>query len=71
MCCVECFAVYGCHYLRDMAVRMPDGGLVFDRVIYFYCSKRINFVVDCVKCMVAYRYHSKFGKDFTKKKLFK
>ena len=41
-------AVHGCHYLGDMAVRMPDHGLVFERVTCFHCSKR---VVDCVKCV--------------------
>ena len=42
-------AVHGCHYLGDMAVRMPDRGLVFERVTCFYCSKRVTFVIDCVK----------------------
>ena len=42
-------AVHGCHFLGDMAVRMPDRGLVFERVTY--CSKRVTFVVDCVKCV--------------------
>ena len=31
-------AVHGCHYLGDMAVRMPDRGLVFECVTWFYCS---------------------------------
>ena len=44
-------AVHGCHYLGDMAVRMPVRGLVFERVTCFYCSKRVVFVVDCVKCV--------------------
>ena len=52
-------AVHGCHYLGqepmsclgDMAVRMPDHELVFERVTCFYCSKRITFLVDCVKCV--------------------
>ena len=52
-------AVHGCHYLGqepsgflgDMAVRMPDRGLVFDCVTYFYCPKRVTFLVDCVKCV--------------------
>ena len=44
-------AVHGYHYLGDMAVRMPDRGLVFERVTYFYCSIRVTFVVDCVKCV--------------------
>ena len=41
-------AVHGCHYLGDIAVRMPDRGLVFERATCFYCSKRVTFVVDCV-----------------------
>ena len=44
-------AVHGCHYLGDMAVRMPDHGLVFACVTCFYCSKRVTFVVDGVKCV--------------------
>ena len=44
-------AVHGCHYLGDMAVCMPDRGLLFERVSCFYCSKRVTFVVDCVKCV--------------------
>ena len=44
-------AVHGCRYLGDMTVRMPDRGLVFERVTCFYCSKRVTFVVDCVKCV--------------------
>ena len=53
-------AVHGCHTwvrsplgscLGDMAVRMPDRGLVFERVTCFYCSKRVTFLVDCVKCV--------------------
>ena len=44
-------ALHGCHYLGDMAVRMPDRGLVFERVTCFYCSKRVTFLVDCVKCV--------------------
>ena len=28
--------------LGDMAVRMPDRGLVFERVTCFYCSKRVT-----------------------------
>ena len=43
-------AIHGCHYLGDMAVRMPDCGLVFECVTRFYCSKTVTFVVDCVKC---------------------
>ena len=39
------------HYLGDMAVCMPDRGLVFEFVTCFYCSKRITFVVDSVKCV--------------------
>ena len=42
-------AVHGCHYLGNMAVRMPDRGSVFERVTCFFCSKRVTFVVDCVK----------------------
>ena len=37
--------------LGDMAVHMPDRGLVFERVTCFYCSKRVTFLVDCVKCV--------------------
>ena len=37
--------------LGDMAVRMPDCGLVFERVTCFYCSKRDTFLVDCGKCV--------------------
>ena len=37
--------------LGDMAVRMPDCGLVFERVTCFYCLKRVTFLVDCVKCL--------------------
>ena len=37
--------------LGDMTVRMPDRGLVFERVTCFYCSKRVTFLVDCVKCV--------------------
>ena len=37
--------------LGDMAVRMLDRGLVFERVTCFYCSKRVTFLVDCVKCV--------------------
>ena len=44
-------AVHGCHYLGDMAVRMPDRGLVFERATCFHCSKRVTFLVDCVKCV--------------------
>ena len=33
-----------------MAVRMPDRGLVLERVTCFYCSKRVTFLVDYVKC---------------------
>ena len=42
-------AVHGCHYLGDMAVHMPDRGLVLECVTCFYCSKRVTFVVDCVQ----------------------
>ena len=38
-------------YLGDMAVRKPDRGLVFERVACFYCSQRVTFPVDCVKCV--------------------
>ena len=44
-------AVHACHYLGDMAVRMPDLGLVFECVTCFYCSKEVSFFVDCVKCV--------------------
>ena len=37
--------------LGDMAVRMPDRGLVFERATCFYCSKRVTFLLDCVKCV--------------------
>ena len=43
-------AVHGCHNLGDTAVCMPERGLVFEHVTCFYCSKRVTFVVDCVKC---------------------
>ena len=39
-------AVHGCHYLGDMAVHMPDRGLVLECVTCFYCLKTITFVVD-------------------------
>ena len=39
-------AVHACHYLGDMAVRMPDCGLVFECVTCFYCLKGVTFVVD-------------------------
>ena len=32
-------AAHGCHYLGDTAVRMPDRGLVFERVTCFNRSK--------------------------------
>ena len=38
-------------YLGDMAVHMPDRGLVFKCASCFYCSKGVTFVVDCVKCV--------------------
>ena len=41
-------AVHGC---SCRAVRMPDRGLGFERVTCFYCSKRVTFLVDCVKCV--------------------
>ena len=44
-------AVHGCCYLGDLAVRMLDRGLVFQHVTCFYCSKRVTFLVDCVKCV--------------------
>ena len=44
-------AVHGCHYLGNMAVRMPDHGLVFECVTCFNCSKGVTFVVDWVKCV--------------------
>ena len=44
-------AVHGCHYLGDMAVLMPEHGLVLERATFFYCSERVTFVVDCVKCV--------------------
>ena len=34
--------------LGDMTVRMPDRGLVFERVTCFYCSKRVPSLVDCL-----------------------
>ena len=44
-------AVQGCRYLGDMAMRMPDCWLVFERrATCFYCSKRVTFV-DCAKCV--------------------
>ena len=53
-------AVQGCHTwvrsplgscLGDMAVCTSDRGLVFERVTCFCCSKRVTFLVDCVKCV--------------------
>ena len=44
-------AVHGCHYLGDMAMHMPDRGLVFECITCFYCLKRVTFVVDYVKCV--------------------
>ena len=44
-------AVHGCHYLGDMAMRMPRRGLVFECVTCFYCSKGVIFVLDCVRCV--------------------
>ena len=44
-------SAHGCHYLGDMAVRMPDRGLVFECVTCFYCLKGVTFVVDCVECV--------------------
>ena len=52
-------AVHGCLHLGDMAVCMPDCGLVFERVTCFYCSKRVTFVVDCVKCVKCVNPHNK------------
>ena len=62
--CYMCMPIHGCHYLGqepiglllgsclgDMAVRMPDRGLVFERVTCFCRSKRVTFLVDCVKCV--------------------
>ena len=43
--------VHGYHCLGDMAVRMPDGGLVFGCVTCFNCLKGVKFVVNCVKCV--------------------
>ena len=37
--------------LGDMAVRMSDRGLVLERLTCFYCSKRVTFLVDFVKCV--------------------
>ena len=34
-------AVHGCHYLGDMAVRMPDRGLVFEGVTCFIVRKEL------------------------------
>ena len=44
-------AVHSCHYLGDMAVRMPDRGLMFECITCFYRLKRVTFAVDCVKCV--------------------
>ena len=44
-------ADHGCQCPGDMAVRMPDRGLVFECVTCFYCLKGVTFVVDCVKCV--------------------
>ena len=35
----------------DMAVHMPDRGLVFERATCLYCSKRVTSLVDCVICL--------------------
>ena len=44
-------AVHDCHCLVDVAVRMPDRGLVFEYVTWFNCLKGITFVVDqCQMC---------------------
>ena len=39
-------AVHGCHCPGDMAVCMPDCGLVFECVTCFDCLKGVTFVVD-------------------------
>ena len=44
-------AVHGCHCPGDMAVLMPDRGLVFECVTCCNCLKEVTFVVDCVKCV--------------------
>ena len=41
-------AVHGCHYvLGDVAVRMPDRGLLFECVTCFYCSKEVRLCRMC------------------------
>ena len=44
-------AVHGYHGMGDMAVRMPDRGLVFECATCFNCLEGVTFVVDCVKCV--------------------
>ena len=44
-------AAYGCQCPGDIAVCMPDHGMVFECVTCFNCLKGVPFVVDCVKCV--------------------
>ena len=44
-------AVHGYHCPGNMAMCMPDRGLVFECVTCFNCLKGVTFVVDCVKCV--------------------
>ena len=43
-------AGHGCHCPDDMAVRMPDRGLMFEHVTCLNCLKGVTFIVDCVMC---------------------
>ena len=53
-------AVHGCHYLGQEPIRLlPDRELVFERVTCFYCSKRVTFLVDCIKCQICVNSHNK------------
>ena len=36
--------VHGCHCPGDVAVRMPDRGLVFECVTYFNCLKGVTLL---------------------------
>ena len=41
-------AIHSCHCPADMAVCMPNRGLVFECVTCFNCLKEVTFVVDKV-----------------------
>ena len=51
-------AAHGFHCPDDMAVLVPERGLVFECVTCFNCLKGVSFVVDCVK-YVSIRDHKK------------